>query len=285
MKKKQKNILILGLVILGLILCISRLKIQSVSDYQKQQKTIAKDLQIREVKTDKNSGSASVKETTDKKKDSRNKSSSPKKKKKIKKDKKESSSNKSAKKDTNKHTNKDTNKKNNKKANRKKDASKGKTASKEKKHHSKDTSNEQSQQDRDDEDSSSKKEIHCTISIICPALSEDPSVMREAYRSYIPESGVLLSSSSVTLREGSSVFDLLKAVCQAKDIALDAEYSTLYSGSYIRGIGHLYERQAGDMSGWLYKVNGVIPQKGASNYILKDNDNVVWGYTTNGRGM
>ena len=185
--------------------------------------------------------------------------------------------NKKSNKDNNGHTNKNAKKQT--KVDQKKDSSKGK--------HRKNTSQKDtsSKEEKEDEKEDEKKLIQCTISIICPVLADDPSAMQEAYRNYIPGDGVLLETSTVTIKEGSSVFDLLKAVCQAKDIRLDAEYSSLYSGSYVRGIGHLYERRAGDMSGWLYKVNGVIPQKGASSYKLKDNDNVVWGYTINGRGM
>jgi hypothetical protein len=295
MDKKTKRIIIFVLLAVALVIGFRQLNLQSVSDYKKEQTKVAKDLQLTPVKTSGATEEHSEK-TAPSSKDPDQKTSGKDQKKAAKKSSKKESNKDSkehSKKNSSKHTNNYTNKKSNKdnkdhtnknakkqtNVDQKKDSSKGK--------HRKNTSQKDttSKQEKEDEKEDEKKLIQCTISIICPVLADDPSAMQEAYRNYIPGDGVLLETSTVTIKEGSSVFDLLKAVCQAKDIRLDAEYSSLYSGSYVRGIGHLYERRAGDMSGWLYKVNGVIPQKGASSYKLKDNDNVVWGYTINGRGM
>ena len=43
-------------------------------------------------------------------------------------------------------------------------------------------------------------------------------------------------------------------------------------------IGGLKEKQHGPMSGWMYSVNGVAPNKAAIKYNLKDGDKVVWYY-------
>ena len=295
MDKKTKRIIIFVLLAVALVIGFRQLNLQSVSDYKKEQTKVAKDLQLTPVKTSSATEEHSEKAAPSSKDPDQKTSGKDQKKAAKKSSKKESKkdSKEHSKKNSSKHTNNYTNKKSNKdnkghtnknakkqtKVDQKKDSSKGK--------HRKNTSQKDtsSKQEKEDEKEDEKKLIQCTISIICPVLADDPSAMQEAYRNYIPGDGVLLETSTVTIKEGSSVFDLLKAVCQAKDIRLDAEYSSLYSGSYVRGIGHLYERRAGDMSGWLYKVNGVIPQKGASSYKLKDNDNVVWGYTINGRGM
>lgn len=288
MNKKTKHIIVIAVLTVCMIFGLSRFKVQSVSDYKKEQQQTAKALKIQTTTSDGELTSSSGEKASSGKNASKKHSSKTKKPpKKDATDSEKASTNpskegakKDAKKDTNNHTNKDTNKASKHKKKTKTDTS----TPRKKKSNEKDPEDSFGKKEKESP-SSDEKEINCTISIICPVLSEDPSQMRQAYRSYIPASGVLLETSTVTIKEGDSVFDLLKAVCQAKGIALDAEYSSLYSGSYVRGIGHLYERCAGDMSGWLYKVNGVIPQKGASNYKLKDNDNVVWGYTVNGRGM
>ena len=66
-------------------------------------------------------------------------------------------------------------------------------------------------------------------------------------------------------------------------MALDAEYTAMYKSYYVKGIGHIYEKQAGDMSGWIYKVNGLSPNMGASSYKLSEGDTITWAYTCDGK--
>lgn len=51
-------------------------------------------------------------------------------------------------------------------------------------------------------------------------------------------------------------------------------------GGYIAAIEGLEEREHGSDSGWKYSVNGTFPSAGASSYILKAGDAVVWRYVT-----
>lgn len=51
-------------------------------------------------------------------------------------------------------------------------------------------------------------------------------------------------------------------------------------GGYIAAIEGLEERDFGQDSGWKYSVNGTFPSAGASNYILKNGDAVVWRFVT-----
>ena len=48
---------------------------------------------------------------------------------------------------------------------------------------------------------------------------------------------------------------------------------------YIRGINNVYEFDFGELSGWIYLVNGKQPPVGAGNYIPKDTDVIEWIYT------
>lgn len=34
----------------------------------------------------------------------------------------------------------------------------------------------------------------------------------------------------------------------------------MYNSAYIEGINNLYEFDCGELSGWMYKVNGLVPQ-------------------------
>ena len=50
-------------------------------------------------------------------------------------------------------------------------------------------------------------------------------------------------------------------------------------GAYIAGINNIYEFDAGKNSGWMYKVNGVLPNYGVGSYKLKDGDSILLFYT------
>ena len=49
--------------------------------------------------------------------------------------------------------------------------------------------------------------------------------------------------------------------------------------AYVAGIQYLYEFDFGDLSGWVYHVNGVSPDVGCGAYALADGDRIEWLYT------
>ena len=57
------------------------------------------------------------------------------------------------------------------------------------------------------------------------------------------------------------------------------EKTPLYGGVYVEGIGNLYAFDGGELSGWVYAVNGIFPEVSASAYTLADGDTVEWMYT------
>ena len=79
--------------------------------------------------------------------------------------------------------------------------------------------------------------------------------------------------------EISQVFDVLQRVCRAQGIHMESTWTPAYNSAYIEGIGNLYEFDCGELSGWMYSVNGVWPDYGCSGYTLHDGDTVVWSYT------
>lgn len=125
--------------------------------------------------------------------------------------------------------------------------------------------------------------INCRVAIRCESLLDHMSEVDPSIKKYIPSDGKLLPVTTLKAKQGDTAYTILQKVCKAKNIALDAEYSSTFSTEYVRGIGHLYEKQAGDMSGWLYLVNGKLLNRGASSYQLKEGDLVEWVYTCTGR--
>lgn len=127
------------------------------------------------------------------------------------------------------------------------------------------------------------EKITCTIEISCSSLLENKSSVDESILKYIPQDGYILRKTSLSVEKGSSVYDVLAQVCKAKDIALDAQYTPMYKSYYLRGIGHIYEKQAGDRSGWIYEVNGASINKGASSCKVAEGDVICWQYTCDGK--
>lgn len=127
------------------------------------------------------------------------------------------------------------------------------------------------------------KNFACTITIRCDNMLQHMDEVEPGIKEYIPEDGMILEQTEVKAEAGETAYSLLQKVCQAKGIALDASYTNAYSSAYVRGIGNIYEKQAGISSGWLYLVNGKLPGYGASRYKLKEGDRIEWIYSCTGK--
>ncbi len=134
-------------------------------------------------------------------------------------------------------------------------------------------------------DENTKKYLTCTISIQCTSLLDKKDSIDDKLWKYIPDNGIILPATRLSVEEGTNVYEALAAACQKYQVALDAEYSKMFGTTYVKGIGHLYEKNAGNMSGWLYLVNDKIPNVGASKYEISEGDVIIWGYTCDGRSM
>ena len=95
----------------------------------------------------------------------------------------------------------------------------------------------------------------------------------------LPEDGIIYAEKTVAFYEGESVFDVLLRETRANKIHMEFESTPMYNSNYIEGIHNLYEFDCGELSGWMYRVNGWFPNYGCSRYQLKDGDKVEWMYT------
>lgn len=126
---------------------------------------------------------------------------------------------------------------------------------------------------------SDKNENTCTISISCATILNNMSKLDKDKKDIVPKDGWILKEKTVTFKEGESVFDILQRVCKDNKIHMEASFTPLYNSSYVEGIYNLYEFDCGSLSGWMYSVNGVFPNYGCSQYIVKKGDVVRWQYT------
>lgn len=124
------------------------------------------------------------------------------------------------------------------------------------------------------------KPVTVTLEIRCDTLSSHMSKLENpAIEDYIPADGTILERSTYKGTTDNTVFDALNTLCRNNDIQLEFSYTPIYESYYIEGINYLYEFDGGNLSGWMYKVNGWFPNYGCSSYYLSDGDVIEWVYT------
>lgn len=84
--------------------------------------------------------------------------------------------------------------------------------------------------------------------------------------------GNTMMSGILTVDKGASVYTVLTQLASQNGLSVSG------TKIYIKGIGDLFEKQHGSLSGWMYSVNGVYPNKSCGYYYLDNNDSVVWRY-------
>ncbi len=124
----------------------------------------------------------------------------------------------------------------------------------------------------------------CTIEIRCDTILNNMANLTPGKEGYVPSNGIILRTTTVSFKDGETVYDVLKRVCSNKGIQMEASFTPMYNSYYVEGINHLYEFDCGDQSGWMYKVNGWFPNYGCSAYYVEDGDTIVWTYSCNGLG-
>lgn len=112
-----------------------------------------------------------------------------------------------------------------------------------------------------------------TLTIRCDTIKD------ETDSKYIPKDGVILEEMEYAIEEGDTVYDILVEATKRNKIHM--ENSGTGGMVYIAGINYLYEFDYGDLSGWMYFVNGEEGSVGCDSYTLSDGDEIQWLYTRN----
>ncbi|MBT2216316.1 DUF4430 domain-containing protein [Virgibacillus dakarensis] len=100
------------------------------------------------------------------------------------------------------------------------------------------------------------------------------------YSIVISGSEVPLPPTEIEITNEDTVLEALIQITKQKKIQMD------YRGgqgatAYVEGIDNVYEFDRGQGSGWMYRINGVFPDRGAGVVPVCDGDRVEWLYTTN----
>ena len=86
--------------------------------------------------------------------------------------------------------------------------------------------------------------------------------------------GPVSGSGTFTFEEGATVYDALCA------LGLSIGSQDGIHGVYVSSINGLAEKEHGASSGWMYAVNGKLPNMACSAYRLVDGDSIRWRYVT-----
>ena len=129
-------------------------------------------------------------------------------------------------------------------------------------------------------DDTGKEAAHtCTIAIDCLTISANSEKLNPSKKGFVPKNGWILSKKTVEYTPGETVYDVLYRVCRERGIQMEASYTPAYGAYYVEGIHQLYEFDVGDLSGWMYSVNGWFLNYGCSKYKVNDGDAIAWRYT------
>ena len=126
--------------------------------------------------------------------------------------------------------------------------------------------------------------LSCTLTVKCDTLLDNLEFLDPEKTELVPEDGVIYQAKNVMFYEGESVFNVLSRELKVNKIHFEFVNTPAYNSAYIEGIGNLYEYDCGELSGWMYKVNGWFPNYGCSAYELEDGDAISWLYTCQGLG-
>jgi hypothetical protein len=124
-----------------------------------------------------------------------------------------------------------------------------------------------------------EKSLSCQISITCETLLANPDKIPQGKRQLIPADGIILAPTKIEFKSGESVFDMLARATRNNGIHMEFVKTPIYNSAYIEGIHNIYEFDGGEASGWMYSINGVFPQRGASTYIIEAKDKIHWVYS------
>lgn len=118
--------------------------------------------------------------------------------------------------------------------------------------------------------------VTCTVTVECKSILDHMDELKEGHEEFVPSDGYIIKNYTYKAKAGYTAYDALKSACNSNDIKLTAQ-KTSY-GVYISGINNLDEFDCGKQSGWMYSVNGIMPNTTCGNVTIDDGDSIVFTY-------
>lgn len=121
----------------------------------------------------------------------------------------------------------------------------------------------------------------CSFMISCATVFDNKDKLRAGVIDIMPSDGIIFPRTNVTIQDGDTVYDILKRICKENKIHIESTKIAATNSYYIEGIANLYEFDAGNLSGWMYSVDGKFPQISTSMYKLHGGEKVEIVYSCN----
>ncbi|MEG1509363.1 MAG: DUF4430 domain-containing protein [Clostridia bacterium] len=124
--------------------------------------------------------------------------------------------------------------------------------------------------------------IKATLSIDCATVLKNYDKLPKELQNekYVPKDGIILKETTFYFSEGETAYDVILRATRKKKIHI--EFSESSNFKYIKGLNQLYEKNCGDWSGWMFKINGEFASVACDKIILKENDKIEILYSCDG---
>ena len=115
---------------------------------------------------------------------------------------------------------------------------------------------------------------------VAPPVNPDPGNKNiTVYFTMKADTGYWVPRKAVSVKEGSTVYHVFTTALEGTGITYTGAESG-YISSVTKDGKTLGEFTDGKDSGWLYKVNGQLPDVGLTSYVVESGDEILWYYTT-----
>ena len=102
--------------------------------------------------------------------------------------------------------------------------------------------------------------LHLHHFISCATILDHMDWLDPEKVELVPEDGWILEPTEVTFYEVRVFLTCSSGPAKQQGIHMEFENTPMYNSAYIEGIHNLYEFDCGELSGWMYQVNGWFPQ-------------------------
>lgn len=136
----------------------------------------------------------------------------------------------------------------------------------------------------EDQSVNQKRSFYVYLSIDVLTVLDHMEDLKTGLEKYIPEGGWILPKTQVLCYEGETAWDVMSRECKARGINVQSSYTPLYNSVYMEGINHIGEFDCGATAGWVYEVDGWIPNYSSSRYVMVEGEYLRWRYSCTGFG-
>ena len=137
----------------------------------------------------------------------------------------------------------------------------------------------QSESGSDEDAISEDRSFTVTLKVDCGKVLDNMNLLSKEKHELVPPDGVIFPTTSIAAYEGESVFNVLWREMKQARIHFAFRNTPIYNSAFIEAINNLYEFDAGELSGWMYSVNGRFQSFGCSRYQLEPGDTIEFHYT------